>query len=216
MTELNTRPNGDRWLLVGNLITLVLALRQGWSLTDLLLPFWLQSVAIGVLQAIRMMRLKSFSTEGFTSNGKRVPETPAAKRSTVWFFAAHYGAFHLFYLFFIVGVASQEYSAADAAVFVPGTGRWYLACVAALVFAEIAAHRDDVRRDASGKPNLGLLMFLPYLRVVPMHLMIFIGGTFGSSSVSVIAFVSMKTASDWLMQFCERKIEQGGKKSRST
>ncbi len=194
------RPDGDRWLLASNLLTLVLALWQGWSLFDLLLPYWLQSVAIGVLQGRRMWVLQRFSTEGFTSNGKRVPETRAGLRGTVGFFAMHYGIFHLVYLIFVLSHAGGP----------QGSIAWYLPCIAALLVAEVSAHRDDVRRDAGGRPNLGMLMFLPYLRVFPMHAMIFIGANFGNSSVSVFAFVLLKTGSDWLMQWCERWIERRG------
>lgn len=198
---------GDRFLLASNLLMLVIALWRGWPLSSLLLPFWLQSVAIGFFQGVRMLRLKSFSTDGFTSNGKRVPETRAGKISTVVFFAVHYGFFHLGYLVFLV-----EFSSANTD---PGYALYWWITVAALLLAELNAHRDDVRRDVGGKPNLGSLMFLPYLRVVPMHLMIFIGAALGDQPLAVIAFLLLKTASDWLMQICERKIEDSGR-SRKT
>jgi len=45
-----------------------------WKVAWLLWPFWIQSVIIGVYARKRMLDLAQFSTEGFTSNERPVPE----------------------------------------------------------------------------------------------------------------------------------------------
>lgn len=54
-----------------------------------------------------MMKLKKFSSVGLTSNGRPVPENKKGKRSTAFFFAVHFGFFHLGYLVFIGGGAGD-------------------------------------------------------------------------------------------------------------
>ena len=58
--------------------------------------------------------------------------------------------------------------------------------------------------DALGKPNLGTLMFLPYLRILPMHLTI-IFGMIGGSTFSILFFMSLKTAADVLLDKLDRR-----------
>jgi hypothetical protein len=94
-------------ILVSNLLAIALAVIEGWSLGSMMVIYWVQSVVIGIFHVFRMLLLRSFCTEGFTSNGTRVPENAKGKISTAIFFAIHYGFFHLIYgIFLIVGAAS--------------------------------------------------------------------------------------------------------------
>ncbi|MCE3004492.1 MAG: DUF6498-containing protein [Xanthomonadaceae bacterium] len=171
-------------LLAGNAATLAIAIAQGWSMAALLLPYWLQSVAIGAFNVRRILALRRFSTKGLSSGGQRVPETREGQVSTARFFAFHYGGFHLGYLLFVL--------ATPPAV---GEWPWLAACAAALLVAQWREHRADVRDDAAGRPNLGLLMFAPYVRVVPMHLTaIFAIGAEGAAAM--LWFGLLKTLAD--------------------
>ena len=75
-------PSGTALLLANALVT-VLALVLDWGLGDLMWPFYLQSLIIGWFARKRMLALQRFSTEGFSSNGQRVPEDEIGKRGTV-------------------------------------------------------------------------------------------------------------------------------------
>lgn len=189
-----------RALLIVNILTTLLALWRGWSISALLLPFWLQSMLLGVFHVRRMLVLQRFSTDGFASNGKPVPEDASGKRSTAIFFAFHYGFFHLFYLVFVL------ISGGGRGL----TGFWLLLLALLLLIAQIQTHRDDVRRDAAGRPNLGSMMFMPYLRIVPMHLIIFIGSSQGDSVITLLSFMALKTLADLGMQAAEAGIERSG------
>ena len=59
--------------------------------------------------------------------------------------------------------------------------------------------------DLRGRPNLGTLMFTPYLRVVPMHLAILAGGN-AAGSVALWVFSALKTASDLLLDHIDRHM----------
>ncbi len=184
-------------LLLANGLILVLALWNRWPASYVLWPFWFQSIAIGVLQAHRMFSLKRFSTEGLKANGKPVPQTEAGKRSTTWFFVAHYGGFHFFYFIFLA--SAKPVPASDWA--------WVLFGGAAFLFGALREQPNVLARDALGRPNLGSLMFLPYLRVVPMHLSIFATASEVTGPLTMTFVIALKTASDLGMAWGERAIE---------
>ena len=191
---------GDRaalgWLVASNALTIAIALWQQWPLGLLLWPYWLQSVIIGVFSYRRMRGLHRFSTEGFRINGRAAEPTESTQRQTAGFFALHYGAFHLVYAIFLT---EQKMPAQD----------WLWVAVAGIAF--YFNHRDSHRRfreaDRQGEPNIGALMFLPYLRVLPMHLMIIFGvGFMGGGPFAVLLFALLKTVADCAMHVAEHRI----------
>lgn len=189
-----------RHLLLANAATLVAAVLLHWPAGWLLWPYWLQSVVIGWFARQRMLGLDRFSTEGFTSNGRRVPEDdPASKRSTANFFALHYGIFHLGYLVFLCKEHALH-------------ARWdwlvLIACGVSFVLAQRETYAVQHAADLRGRPNLGTLMFTPYLRIVPMHLAILLGARLGGSPAMLVGFIALKTASDLLLDGIDRRIAQ--------
>jgi Family of unknown function (DUF6498) len=198
-------PLADRSLhgiLLGNLVTLAAGIANGWSAAPLLWIFWGQSVVIGIANVVRMMRLEQFSTEGFRSGGRRVPETKAAKIQTAVFFAFHYGFFHLVYFVFLAqGVVGGKL----------GPNDWLGVGVSVLAFTLAHGYSlwwNEARDFKDKKPNLGTLMFYPYLRILPMHLTIIIGST--ATSLALPLFIGLKTLSDCGMHLVEHAIFRRG------
>jgi len=185
-------------LLLANTVTLAAALLLDWDAGWLLWPYWIQSVVIGVYARKRMLALVRFSTEGFTSNGKRVPEDDSGKRSTANFFAVHYGFFHFGYLVFLLN-QHRVGSVLDAAIL--------LACGVSFVLSQRATYAAQHAADLKGVPNLGALMFTPYLRVVPMHLAILLGAH-STGAWMLTLFTLLKTASDVLFDVVDRRIAE--------
>jgi Family of unknown function (DUF6498) len=182
-------------LLISNALTLVMALILKWPLALVLWPYWIQSIIIGWYARKRMLALKKFSTEGFTSNDEPVPENEKGKRSTASFFVIHYGFFHFAYLVFLLAMAKPD-SSLD--VF------WIIVCGFSYVFAQQKTCEQQIASDARSTPNLGKLMFLPYLRILPMHLTI-IFGMMGGSTFSILFFMTLKTVADVLLDKFDRR-----------
>jgi len=194
-TAKKTEVSSTSGLLISNALTLTMALILKWPLALVLWPYWIQSIIIGWYARKRMLALKKFSTEGFTSNDEPVPENEKGKRSTASFFVMHYGIFHFVYLIFLLDKARLD-NAWD--------GFWIIVCGLSYIFAQRKTYQQQVASDKLGIPNLGKLMCLPYLRILPMHLTI-IFGMIGGSTFSILFFMTLKTIADVLLDKFDRR-----------
>lgn len=218
-----------RGIMVANLATMMFAMLNGWSLMHLLWPFWIQSVIIGYYARKRILALQDFQTDGLKINNRPVDPTPKTQRSVAHFFALHYGFFHLFYLFFLVALGRSAGADGLVPVTNSSTGEVMMldfgrpgvldyAVFAALGFgfwlSHRASHREHVHADLARKPNLGSLMFLPYLRIIPMHLTIIFAAPLGGT-LGVLLFSILKIVADVGMHKVEHRWLQTGQSSSS-
>ncbi len=186
------------WALLGsNIWVLILYLKDGSDLGTILVVYWIQSVIIGFFNFIRIINLKEFSTEGFLVNGRAVEPTRKTKIQVAWFFAFHYGFFHLIYaIFLIVVFIAPKNSGTISLSLILGS--------AAILFANHLFSFFYNRNRDTGEENIGQIMFLPYARILPMHLMI-IFGIFLKGTIGMIIFMFMKTIADLTMHIFEHK-----------
>lgn len=187
-------------IVFGNLLSVYLAFSQGWELSQIMWIYWGQSVAIGVINVVRMLRLKEFSTEGMKSNGQPVPETMAAKRGIAMFFAFHYGFFHFIYAIFLWEQQPLlALEATEALLMMLG--------VSAFIGGHSFSFRHNMAADfREKKPKLGTLMFYPYMRIIPMHMTILFGGMI--QGVGVVIFMVLKMLADAGMHMVEHSLFQ--------
>jgi hypothetical protein len=211
-TSAPRRPRPDYGLyaiLAANVLTLVIAVWRDWSMIELVFPFWMQSIVIGFYARRRILKLRQFTTDDMLVNGKRVDPTAKTQRWIANFFTLHYGLFHLFYLMFIgVFVGSGSADAAPAEPQLVEQRYIYAAIALSFLISHGASHREHVAADLAGKPNIGTLMFIPYIRIVPMHLTIMLGAMAGGAS-AIYAFMALKTAADLGMHWVEHRVLAG-------
>lgn len=194
-----------RALLVSNLLAVGAALLFQWPLGLLLWPYWVQNLVIGWYSRRRILALRRFSTEGVRINDRAVAPTPETQRWIANFLVLHFGFFHLGYLtFLLVEHASLPW--------------WEWAGIAFLAVSFARSHRlsfhQNVEADSRGVPNIGTLMFLPYARVVPMHLAVILGGAAGGDATwAVLVFGALKTGADLVMHHVEHRLLQGSPRS---
>lgn len=186
--------DGSVWaLLAANVFAVAIALWQHWGPAPLMLLYWGQSVIIGVSNVFRILSLERFSTENFTINDQPVEPTTATKLRVAGFFALHYGFFHAVYFVFVA------FSGHGAALL----DFWFFACTAAFALNHVWSYRYNRDLDRQGTPNIGTLMFTPYLRIVPMHLTIVTGGLMVGGHGALLLFGALKTAADIAMHVVE-------------
>lgn len=213
-----------RGILIANGFTLAMAVWQGWSVLQLLWPFWMQSLIIGWYARQRILKLTQFCTKGVKVNDRAVDPTPETQRDAANFFALHYGFFHLGYFVFLAAFTLTSDAQGFIEVTNEGTGQVsqvqigrvhpldfviYLGLAWGFWQSHRASHREHVAADLGNTPNLGTLMFLPYARIVPMHLCIILAIPLGGAG-AIWFFVLLKTGADVLMHRIEHRLLQGG------
>lgn len=181
-------------LLATNAIVLAIALYLGMSLRSLMFIYWMQSVVIGACNVIRILTLGRFSVRGVSASWGPVEETTRTKREIAAFFTLHFGIFHAAYLGFLLLPRGADAINPSMA---------YVFCGLAFVVNHLFSLARNVAKDAAGQPNIGTLMFMPYLRIVPMHVTICTGLAFGGSAASIVFFTALKTLADALMHVVE-------------
>jgi len=175
-------------VILGNVVSIYLAMSQGWPLAQIMWIYWGQSVIIGVMNVIRMLSLKNFTTKGMSQNGSPVPETMKAKAGIAGFFAIHYGFFHLGYAFFLWQEQPLDALTMNEALLM-------MLGLSAFVGSHSFSFMHNFGTDfKQSKPNLGTLMAYPYLRIIPMHLAIIFGSQI--ESLGLIIFMGLKTFAD--------------------
>ena len=160
--------------------------------------YWLQSIIIGFFNFIDLLTIKNYDTASFKVNNQ--PLNDKNKGCLPWFFLVHFGIFHFVYMVFI---AVQLGFGVD--------GGFLLIGVAAFLLESLSSFIRQKNAEQQMKFNIGTIFFLPYLRVIPMHLMI-MGSVFLSVQPSVI-FLVLKTMADILsFMLYQRMWEKAGGK----
>src|SRR3989344_8366463 len=154
----------------------------------------MQSVIIGFFQFLRILSLKKFSTENFTINNRPVPSTLRTKTFTAFFFVFHYGFFHFIYAIFIYNLFTKQ----------PLDFKYLLLGGFIFFLNHSFSFYHNKLIDETKTQNIGQLMFSPYGRIIPMHLIIIIGSILGQSAL--IIFLLLKTLADLIMHNIKHKV----------
>jgi hypothetical protein len=192
------------WLLIAsNAVTVVLAVTQDWNLLPLMWVYWFQSIVIGFFNFLRIRHLSEFSTEGLAINGYPVEPTPETKNRIARFFLLHYGVFHLVYfIFLLVFSLTDMFSTAGENPLNTADLKYMLPLAFLFLGNHLFSHFYNRPRD-TGRQNIGMLMFYPYARIIPMHVTIIMGFFLGHR---LLLFLLLKTLADAIMHVVEHKV----------
>lgn len=202
-------------LLSANLVAIYFFMFHGGSVIQALWIYWLQSVIIGAVNVARLLSYK-LDYSGLAVNGKPiVVDSVAAERavrlSMTGFFILHYGSFHFAYMIFLIAFSFPDLPLTIDGVEAKlnfGTLNVGALILGGLVFA---AHHMlsfvEERNELQSRQAIfsaASAMFRPYIRVIPMHLIIvagpFVAGAAGSAAVFLV-FMILKTAADLALYF---------------
>ncbi|MGD9129592.1 MAG: DUF6498-containing protein [Candidatus Woesebacteria bacterium] len=182
-------------LLLVNIVTIVIALYQRWSLGDLLFVYWGQSVIIGIFQFFKIINLKYFTTDRVLLNGKKIEPNAETKRTIAFFFLFHYGFFHFVYLIFIF----------PSLLFIKISAG--LSVLAMFFLNHLFSYFTNKTEDQEQKKNIAKVMFEPYARIIPMHIII-IFGQVAEGNGPLLFFLTLKTIADLIMHLNEHSIKK--------
>jgi len=155
--------------------------------------YWFQSVVIGLFTAIKIFLSKEKTEMIVNGTKKQVGGVLAGL-----FFIFHYGFFHLVYFIFL-------------SVF---TARYFFIYKTPLTFSNILFFSISIvflfvnhlisfiiSRKKDSNKSITRLMFFPYARIMPMHLIIIFGLALGSFALPF--FLILKTIADVVMHQVE-------------
>jgi Family of unknown function (DUF6498) len=143
--------------------------------------FYFQSLLIGLFNFLNLLLIKNPAPGSLSIN--KMPVSKENMGCTAIFFLIHYGFFHLVYLIFLI---AQFTKGADF--------KFVLIAVAIFLAESIIQFIRSQSRKTETPVNAGLQFITPYLRIVPMHLMILLPSFLGVKTS--IIFLFLKTVAD--------------------
>ncbi len=159
--------------------------------------YYFQSIVLGLSYFFQMLTLKDYSVNDLSINNQPVEKSSQTKGCISFFFLFHYGFFHLGYLIFLT-------------IFLDLNGKadvhFILTSIIAFAIGEVMLVVRTKMTYPNKIPNIGSMMFTPYLRIIPMHLFIMAGGFIGHHNPIVFSiFMILKIISDVIMHIVVNK-----------
>jgi uncharacterized protein DUF6498 len=188
------------WALLGvNIFSLLAAVIKGWSLSEIMFIYWCQNIIIGIFTIIKILSLRLEPIKGVDAK----QSLAVVRYFIAGFFAVHYGLFHYGYFEFLGGSWKDVYS-------VP-----IVLAIALFFFNHLFSFCYNYGNDSI--KNIGLVMFAPYPRIVPMHITIIVGmfvsllikGQAANIAI-IIIFLSLKSIIDVKMHLNEHLVYFAG------
>lgn len=151
-------------LITANLVPLFGIFFLGWSAAEIMLCFWVESLVVGIFTMLKLWQYRE--SDGFY----------------LGFFPAHYGIFMFVHLtFLLVGTSSGLFGFApfqgDLTPFLINIGIFFLATLFSHGVSYFANFRG---KEEYKKHSATYYVFLPYIRIIPMHIAITLSATFGA------------------------------------
>ncbi|MEM7729485.1 MAG: DUF6498-containing protein [Pseudomonadota bacterium] len=168
------------FLVLVNLVPLVGVFAFGWDVGALMLLYWAETVVIGLFNLPRLL------TAGLGQGG---PFALFGNLFLVAFFTVHFGMFNFGHFMFLRQMFDLPEFGRDLWFALGGLSLGHLFSLAVNWFG-----RGEYK---AAKPNEQ--MFAPYGRVIVMHVVILIGGTFADGTAGIaplVLLVVLKTGAD--------------------
>lgn len=171
------------FLIAGNLYCIWYYQKYPEDFGTIVWIYWFQSIIIGFFNFLELLTAKKNDGDIKTDSNSGVKFT---RGCAAWFFLFHYGTFHLVYFFFLL--VDFDAASVKKLVLLLGITTFFLESLIGFV-----RHKAFKKTE---KVNIGLLFFLPYLRIIPMHLMILLPTFFGIEPSLI--FLILKMGADML------------------
>ena len=170
------------FLLLGNLYVIWYYEANPGSFNTIIWIYWCQSMIIGLFNFVYLITAKKGSNSHSVEDDKKaIPGGCGA-----FFFLFHYGTFHLVYFFFIL----VKFNLFDVSRIV------VLTALGIFILESVSQFARQKRITKNQEVNETFIFFIPYLRILPMHLIILLP-VFLDIKPSIL-FLLLKTITDLL------------------
>jgi len=204
-----------RILIAVNLINILMAVILKWTVYDVMIVYWFQSLSIGIFTFYKLIsypmeqiEIEMSSDKPLEVNDLAVTNPRLAKVFIAGFFAMHYGLFHLVYIIFIVGFAYSEGFPLDLIGGLVGALLFFANHLYSYLFYKDEDNNRTETESGITQSSTGLsiadIFSKPYTRIFPIHLTIMAGaaishfitgGPFQNTFILLI-FMGLKTFMD--------------------
>lgn len=172
------------FLVAGNLFCIWYFQNHPDGFVNVVWVYWFQSIIIGLFNFLLLLTIKNMDATGFKLNNQ--PVTAQNKGCAAWFFLVHYGIFHLVYAVFLLVLFGVKLL--DLKLLLIG--------VVAFFIESILNYIRQKQMESRVAARISTLFFMPYLRIIPMHLMILLPAFLGWQPS--LLFLVLKMAADLL------------------
>ncbi len=188
-------------LWVVNLIPIWGVFFRDWSVHEIVAIYWIENVTVGIVNLLKLLTNRNERT--------KLPQRLFLSA----FFAVHYGAFCAGHATFVFGVLGGE----DSSISANGLGEtaWSALMAYPVAFAGfLLSHLFSFVLNYHGKGEaehleIGKVMFLPYSRIVILHLTIIFGAlaieALGNPKALILVLVAAKTIGDVILHKREHR-----------
>ncbi|MEM7502594.1 MAG: DUF6498-containing protein [Pseudomonadota bacterium] len=209
-------------LVLVNLLPVVGVIWLDWSVLEIMLLYWTESIIIGAVNVLRMLSSRTVSRLQMTGASVGDSERSSALASSkiglklflIPFFAMHFGMFCFGHLMAILFVFSGDAERLSLNALPPASDTLFWLAAAAILLSHLFSYlvnfigKGEYRRVA-----LPQLMRQPYGRIVVMHITVIVGAAlidWLDSPVPMLVFlVAVKTVVDLRMHRRERRRFDG-------
>jgi hypothetical protein len=195
-------------LILSNLVPVVGVFLADWDVGAIMAIYWLENVAIGLLNAVKMLLSRS--------DGAPM----VAKLGATAFFCVHYGIFTLVHGIFVFAVFQKDGPLAHGGGGSPfasigaAVSHYGLAFLALFCSHLFSLFVNFIGRGEYKEKNFMVIMFQPYGRIVILHVTIILGAFvtlfLGSPKPVILLLVFLKTFGDVFFHLMEHNKGGGG------
>ncbi len=217
------KPSSSLLVLV-NVIPLLGVSLLGWSVLDVLIVYWTETVVIGVVNLRRMAKSQpghsllgiltiAANVTAQQKGADKLPALffPALKLGMIAFFSFHYGLFCLAHLFGLLVVFGEPDESGGFSLSLQAFWQFeYLLAVVPIALSHTFSYFSNfIGREEHKNIGLVALMGRPYGRIVTMQIVIISGAflveSLGSPQMALAVLVLTKTAFDLRSHHKERQ-----------
>jgi hypothetical protein len=176
-------------LLISNLVVVFFAISKNSSLFEMMFVYWIQSIIIGIFTLTKIILIKKNNL--------------IKTYYHALFFIGHYGAFNLIYLFFFITNAFSSEIMKLSAINIEYKFIFLTSIIFFInhLFSFIYNFKEDSKKETNPKD----IMISPYLRTIPLHIIVVLGFFLMNSKIALIVFLILKIFVDLIMHQNEHK-----------